>query len=143
MFDQATLFCTAVAVEDLSSAVALFTKVLGFSAPTSGPLKGGASASHKVNFTFLEKGGRFIELVQPNAGPRLEMLKRRGPGPYMLDFTVSDIVGAAAHFHDFGIERLNPSGEPLQPGSFHKTATGVRSFYVYVAGIYIEVQEPH
>ena len=143
MFDQAQLFCTTMMVENLEEATALFTSVLGFKTPETGPLKPADSSSHKVKYAFLEKGGRHIELVEPSGGPRLEMFKRRGPGPYLLDFVVSDINAASQHFRDHGFELFDPSGNALEEGKLHKTATGVSCFYAYVAGIYIEVQEPH
>ena len=143
--EEAQFFCPAILVEDIQEAIEQFRDVLGFQIPKSGPYSTYSEleepGSHKLDFVFMEKKGRFIELVQPKDGPRLETLKKGGPGPYLIDFTVRNIGEAFDYFSGKGLELLDPIGNPIPADKYHQSSTGEKCLYFYLAGVYVEVEE--
>jgi catechol 2,3-dioxygenase-like lactoylglutathione lyase family enzyme len=82
-----------IVVDDLEASVALYSKVLGASAPRM--YKGTVIMSHMAVFQYGSAG---LTIAHPYApGPAADSLQRRGPGPFQALFRTTS-MGAAARW---------------------------------------------
>lgn len=130
---EARLEHVAIAVEDLDTAVALYTTVLG--RPESGRE---VVESEQVRIAFFEVGGPRLELLEPTAGdsPVGRFLERRGPGLHHIALEVGDLDAALERCR---AAELQTVGEAPRPG-----AGGRRVAFLHPAstgGVLVELSE--
>jgi len=93
-----------IAVKDLESANALFTKLLG-----SGPYKTESVASEKVSTSFFKTGESKIELLEASdpGSAVAKFIEKRGEGIHHVAFEVDDIIQTMADLKNKGFQLLS------------------------------------
>lgn len=104
----------AIAVSDLASAEATYTRLLGCS-----PYKREHVASQSVRVVYFKVGTIQIELVAGEGAshPLKEFLARRGEGLHHIAFSVKDANTAQQHIRALG---FRPIGDSAQAGGNNK-----------------------
>jgi methylmalonyl-CoA/ethylmalonyl-CoA epimerase len=93
-----------IAVKDLASAEAVYTKLLG-----EGPYKREAVESEGVMTSFFRSGPNKIELLESTRpdGPIAKAIEKRGEGIHHIAFEVADIRAEMARLKAEGFTLLN------------------------------------
>lgn len=103
-----------IAVKDLATAEALYTKLLG-----TEPYKREAVESEGVMTSFFRTGPNKIELLESTRpdGPIAKAIEKRGEGIHHIAFEVADIRAEMARLKAEGFTLLN---EEPKPGADNK-----------------------